>query len=267
MKKTLAVLILTFIPLFAKFNVVVSIEPEAEIVQSIGGKSLDSLDVMVKKGDSPHTYEPKPSQMRAITEANLYFAIGVEFEKSWLSKFKNQNKNLKIVDISEGVDKIDNNPHIWLSPKNLKVMAKNIYNSFVNLDKNSSLYKKNLDRYIESLDNLDKKIKDILKGVKKRAFLVFHPSWDYFARDYNLTQIAVEIDGKTPKPRDIIRVIKLAKKNGVSAIITQEEFSDKFAKVIAKELNIDIIKLSPLDRNISKSLLQISKVVAKNANR
>ena len=267
MKKIVFTLILTLIPLLAKFDIVVSIEPEAEIVRSIGGESLDSLEVMVKRGESPHTYEPKPSQMRAITKANLYFAIGVEFEKSWLSKFKNQNKNLKIVDISEGIERIDNNPHIWLSPKNLKVMAKNIYNSFIDLDKNSSIYKKNLDRYIESLDNLDRKIREILKGVKKRAFLVFHPSWDYFAKDYNLTQIAVEVNGKSPKPRDIIRVIKLAKKNGVSAIITQEEFSDKFAKVIAKELNIDIIKLSPLDRNISKSLLQISKVVAKNANR
>jgi len=84
-------------------------------------------------------------------------------------------------------------------------------------------------------------------------------------RDYNLTQMPVEIEWKVlPKPRDIIRVIKLAKKNGVSAIITQEEFSDRFAKIIANELNIDVVKLSPLDRDISKSLIQISKVIAKN---
>ena len=265
MKKIAFTLILTLIPLFAKFNIVVSIEPEIDIVQNIARESLNSLEIMVKKGQSPHTYEPKPSQMVNLSHANLYFAIGVEFEKSWLSKFKNQNENLKIVDISEGVERIDNNPHIWLSPNNLKIMAKNVADIFIEMDRGrGKIYRANLQKYIDSLDKLDKQIREILKDINRRAFLVFHPSWRYFAKEYNLTQIAVEIDGKSPKPRDIIEVIKLAKRNRVSAIITQEEFSDKFAKIIAKELNIDVVKLSPLDRNISKSLIEISRVVAKN---
>ncbi len=209
------------------------LEPEADIVENIAKGNLGSLEVMVKKGQSPHTYEPKPSQMVSLSSANLYFSVGVEFEKSWLPKFQAQNRDLRVIDISKGVEKIGNNPHIWLSPKSLRVMAENISNALIDLDGNrSSIYRADLKEYIDRVDSLDREIRDILKGVKKRAFLVFHPSWDYFARDYNLTQIAVEIDGKSPKPRDIIRVIKLAKKNGVSAIITQEEFSDRFAKII-----------------------------------
>ena len=265
MKKIILLQIITAGFILAEPNMVVSIEPEANIVQNIVKDNLGSLEVMVKKGQSPHTYEPKPSQMVSLSGADLYFSVGVEFENSWLPKFKAQNRNLNIIDISKGVEKIGGNPHIWLSPKSLKVMAENVSKALIDFDENQSeSYRANLKDYIEKLDNLDREIRELLKGVERRAFLVFHPSWDYFARDYNLTQIAVEIDGKSPKPRDIIRVIKLAKKNGVSAIITQEEFSDRFAKIIANELNIDVVKLSPLDRDISKSLIQISKVIAKN---
>ena len=97
MKKLILILLFTTLS-FSKSNIIVSILPQKIFVDKIGGNKVNTI-VMVEAGASPHNYEPKPSQMKEITRANLYLSIGVEFEKVWLEKFKNQNKTLMIKDI------------------------------------------------------------------------------------------------------------------------------------------------------------------------
>ena len=260
--------------LFAKVNVVVSIMPQVTFVKSIGGDRVD-VSLMVLAGDSPHTYEPKPSQMINISKADIYFSIGVEFEAIWLDKLKYQNRDMLLVDSSKGVKRefmIQNrqlsnrkkDPHIWTTPANVKIVAKNIYMALAKIDPQNQLYyRDNFDKYIEKLDGVDRQIRDILKSIKSGTnFIAFHPSWGYFAREYNLTQLSVEIEGKSPKFKDLIKLIKIAKKKEVKAIFTQPEFSDKSAKIIATELNIKVIKVSPLNQKWSKNLIQLAKAIA-----
>jgi len=90
---------------FAKTRAVVSIVPEQTFAQKIGGDHLDP-SVMVKPGDSPHTYEPKPSQMKEIARSDLYLAIGVEFGRVWLPRFKDLNPKLNVVDVTKGIHKL-----------------------------------------------------------------------------------------------------------------------------------------------------------------
>lgn len=104
MKKLLYSIILFGSLSFGETNVIVSIAPLKLFVDKIGGDRVDSR-VMVQAGASPHSYEPKVSQMRYISKADIYFDIGVEFEKVWLDKFKNQNRNLIISDTSKGIKK------------------------------------------------------------------------------------------------------------------------------------------------------------------
>ena len=266
MKKIVFLIILT-VQIFAKLNVIVSIQPEVEFVKKIGGDRVD-IDLMVEAGNSPHTYEPKVYQMKKLSRADLYFAIGVEFEKSWLDRFKNQNRKLKIFDLSKDINRTFNNreldPHIWTTPLNVKIIAKNIYKALSTLDKNgTTYYKQNLDNYLKELDRLDSKIRDILKDIpKESSFMVFHPAWGYFARDYGLKELAVEINGKEPKPRELIRVINEAKRAKVKAIFTQPEFSDKSAKIIADTLKIRVIKASPLAKNLADNLLNLARAIA-----
>lgn len=94
--------------------------------------------------------------------------------------------------------------------------------------------------------------------------MVFHPSWGYFAHKYGLEQLPVEIEGKSPKPKALIQLIQKARKEKVSAIFTQPEFSDEVAKVMAKELHIEVIKVSPLAKNWSKNLIKIANAIAGN---
>ncbi|NOZ91146.1 MAG: zinc ABC transporter solute-binding protein [Epsilonproteobacteria bacterium] len=245
---------------FAKVDVAVSIQPEVEFVNKIGGDKVETT-LMVEAGKSPHTYEPKPSQMRAISKADLYLAIGVEFENVWLDRFKDQNPDLRVFDISKDINKSKSDPHIWVNPINVKQIAKNIYQALSTIDSNNTqYYKNNLDNYLVELDKLDQNITQILKDVPKgSSVMVFHPAWGYFLTQYGLKQLSIEIEGKSPKPRELIEIIKKAKKENIKAIFTQPEFSDKSAKIIAKELGIKVIKASPLAKDWADNLLMLAR--------
>jgi len=284
MKKITLLLLILSTYIFSNINAVVSIVPEQTFLRAIGGDKVN-ITLMVQAGDSPHTYEPKPSQMLSVAKADLYLAIDVEFEHVWLSKFQSLNSKMLIADIAEGVEKMamahehhaedthtsdeghhheGEDPHIWTSPDNVKVIAKNIYKALVKVDKeNEDYYHHNLDAFLTKIEQTDVKIKKTLSALKgSRTFMVFHPSWGYFAKAYELKQIAVEVEGKSPKPRELVMLLKEAKEEKVTAIFTQPEFSDSSAKIIAKELHIPVVKVSPLAPNWSDNLINIAKAIA-----
>ena len=239
-----------------------SVLPQQVFVKAIGGNKVN-ISLMVKQGSSPHTYEPKPSQMKNISKADIYFKIGIEFEKAWIPRFKNQNQNMQVIDSTKNIKKYSNDPHIWTSPKNMKIVAKNIYDVLIKIDKkNQSYYKNNYDNFILNIQNTDNQIKKILKNVPKGTkFMVFHPAWGYFARDYGLTQLPIEVEGKSPKPRQIALIINKARKENIKIILTAPEFSTKVANSIANELNIRVIKITPLNPNWSQNLINLAKVI------
>ncbi len=285
MKKTLFILLFLNTFILANMNVVVSILPEQTFVKAIGGDKVN-VALMVLPGNSPHTYEPKPSQMKEIAKASLYFAIGVEFEKVWLPKFRTLNSTMQVVDLSSGIEKREivahhhyelnehhndvheadesKDPHIWTDPKNVRKIAQNIFEALSKSDpKSSDDYKKNLESFLSKVDATDKEIRTLLSDTSKGTkFMVFHPSWGYFAHAYGLEQLAVEISGKSPKPKEMIVLIKEARAEKVKAIFTQPEFSDAMAKVMAKELHIEVIKVSPLAADWSANLLKIAHAIA-----
>ncbi|NCB10674.1 MAG: zinc ABC transporter substrate-binding protein [Erysipelotrichia bacterium] len=274
----------------AQTNIVVSIAPQKTFVEKIGGEKV-KVSTMVKAGSDPHTYEPKPSQMKDISNANIYFPIGLEFEKAWLDKFASQNKNMKFIDMTKGVEYIEmqehhhhdedehehheaNNheeehnkdPHVWVSPSIVKIMAKNIYDALVEIDSlNKDYFEKNYLNFIEEINQTDKKIKEILSVLPENSkFMVFHPSWGYFAKEYNLIQIPIEVEGKEPKPKVLQKIIDEAKEENVKAIFTQAEFSDKSAKTIASQLKIKVLKETPLAKNWSENLIKMATTIANN---
>ena len=155
-------------------------------------------------------------------------------------------------------------PHIWTSPENVKILAKNILSYLVEIDiNNKKYYQKNYEIFINSLNDTDIKIKEILKDTTSGAkFMVFHPAWGYFAKQYSLIQVPIEIEGKEPKPKDIIKLIKEAKELNIKAILTAPEFSNNIAKQIAKELNIKVVKIGTLNPKWSDNLLNLAKIIS-----
>jgi len=245
MKKIIISLIIVTTISFAKLNTIVSILPQQTFLKAIGGDKIN-ITLMVKPGNSPHTYEPKPSQMIQIHKANIYFTIGVEFEKVWLPKFKSQNQDMIIVNSEKGIEKLSiQSTH---KHKNTEVLDPHIWTNPLNLLK---------------IDNTNNTIENILKDSKNSKFMVFHPSWQYFAKKYNLIQLPIELAGKKPKPKELINLIKIAKKEGVKVIFVSPEFSNKLAFIIASELNIEVKKVSPLNPQWSKNLVDLAKSISK----
>jgi len=272
-KSILLFVLIISINLSAKLTAVVSIEPQVTFLKQIA-KDKINIELMVKNGASIHNYSPKPSQMKNITKARLYFAIGVEFENIWINKFKQINKNMTIIHTDKNIkkltmiehhhnDEISNDPHIWTSPTNVKIIVKNMLNALIIYDKgNKSFYINNYNKFINKIDNTNNKIKNILKQIpSKTKFMVFHPSWGYFAKEYNLKEIALEKEGKEPGLKYVMRLINTAKEKNIKIILTSPEFSQKSAKFIANKIGGKVISFSPLKYNIFENLLEVSKIL------
>ena len=244
-----------------KIGVVVTILPQAEFVERIGGDKV-KVTVMVPPGASPHTYEPTPSQLKEVSNAKMYAKVGsgIEFELAWMDKILSVNKKMLVVDCSKGIELIDNDPHIWLSPKNAKIMVENIYQGLVQVDPaNQEYYARNKEKYLQELDKLDNEIARALSGRENRKIMVYHPAWTYFAREYGLEQIPIEKEGKEPTPQGIASLIRQARENNITVIFASPQFSTKTADVIAKEIDGRVVLISPLEKNYLENMRKVAK--------
>ncbi|MBN2687407.1 MAG: zinc ABC transporter substrate-binding protein [Deltaproteobacteria bacterium] len=244
-------------------KVFVSILPQAYFVERIGGDAVD-VDVLVGPGHEPATYEPTPKQMARMGHAQVYFRIGTPFEEGFIGKLGKIFKGLLIVDTRKGVPlryfesssgKEIPDPHIWLDPKRGKIQAETIYRTLREIDPvHEEMYKRNLRAFNEDLDAVDGKIAHALDPLRGRSIYVFHPAFGYFCDSYGLKQIAVEVEGKEPSPKQLSRLIDRAKKEGVKVIFVQPEFSGKNARVIARAIGGAVVPMDPLARDYLNNL-------------
>jgi len=257
--------------------VFVSILPQKYFLEKIGGPYV-SVSVMVAPGANPATYEPLPSQMAAVARARAYFAIGVPFEAAWLPRIRAANPELAIIHTDHGIEKKPINrdqkrlaarrgifdPHIWLSPRLVAVQARTIADSLVKLDPaHGPEYKARLDAFIHEIKKTDAKISKLLAHVHRPAvFMVFHPCWGYFADDFGLRQVAVEKEGKSPKPEALKKLIEFAKNRKIRAILVQPQFPVRTAKIIASAIHGKIIFADPLAYDWTDNLLKVSRAIA-----
>ncbi len=274
--------------LVAQVHIAVSIVPEATFVRKIAGDLAD-VTVMVPPGASPASYEPKPSQMRAIANADLYFAIGVPFERAWLPRFARQNRRMRIVDVTEGIQKVPMashhhhhdlhhnhdhtqhstlntqhslDPHVWLAPPLVKRIARNIVDALVQADPaHKTAYRRNLEAFELEIDATDRRLRTILAPCKGQAMMVFHPSWGYFARTYGLRQIPIEIEGKEPKAKELAHLIHEAKEEGVRSLFVQPQFSQRAARIIAEAIGATLVIADPMASDWSENLIDVAQKV------
>lgn len=258
----------------------VSILPQKYFIEQLAG-DLVEVNVMIPPGASPATYEPTVSQLGRLNRSKLYLRIGyVGFEKSWMDRISSVNPDMKIVDLSVGVDviledseEVDGteddhhghshygvDPHIWMSAVNARIIAHNIYNELVLLfpDQKESLQQR-LSHFSLSLDTLHQAIINELEGVENRKFMIYHPALTYYARDYGLEQFSLEIEGKTPSPAHMKRMIDLAAQHQISKILIQNQFDRKNAEVLAKETGSQVIPFDPLDLRWGEQMRYIAE--------
>ncbi len=252
----------------------VSILPQKYFVEKIAGDHFE-INVLIPPGASPATYDPTPGQIIELAKSMMYFKIGhIEFEKNWLDKISLEYPQLNIIDNSIGLELIKNQyhdqdhghqhgfiePHTWMSPENVRIMVSSIYEAILILDKkNESFYTKNYRQFLSEIDALDQELSTRLKNIKSRSFIIYHPALTYFAEAYNLNQISIETEGKSPSAFHIKEIIDLAKSSDIKIVFIQKQFDQEKAKTIASEIGGYVIGIDPLDYNWDSQLRTIAK--------
>jgi len=284
----LVLFILPTAPLFAEEQMIVavSVPPQRYFVEKIGGQHV-SVIVIGSGSGCPESYEPRPQQMAEISRARIYFAIGFPFEDVWLPKFSTTNPGMIICHTDEGIKKIPLaghvesdvkldtekmtpsagshahgmfDPHIWLSPSLVRIQAQNITKALKKADPaNADYYQKNLEKFDGEITALDMELRKNFGDMKPgKSFLVFHPSWGYFAAEYGLKQVPFEHEDREPSPREMMKLVIFAREKGLKVIFVQPQMSPKVIDTFAKEIGGQTVLIDPLAENWAENLKSVA---------
>lgn len=278
--KKLVLLSLFCVFLYSKPTISVSVAPQAFFIEKIANDTLN-INVLMPQNVDEHLFELKPTTMRELEKSDIYFTIGLEFEKIFNEKFRqnfpklhfvNSQENISLMAMKEPDSQKDENSqknsldiHTWLDPVLVQTMAVTMFKALSEqYPQHKELYEKNLNAFLAELDSLNLQISSKFDTIKNRKFIVYHPSWGYFARRYDLEQIPVEIEGKEPKPKELKKLIQEAKKENIKVIFVQPGFPENAAKALSKELKARIVVINHLARAWESELLKSVDELAKN---
>jgi zinc transport system substrate-binding protein len=275
-------------------RVAVSILPQGYFVERIGGQRV-RVHVLVLPGRSPATYAPTPSQISNLAKSHVYFRIGVPFENLLLPRMDGIASNLRVVDTRKGIklrkmiaghhdhdegkdvhrppmatddpgqDHHDQgyDPHIWLDPNLVKKQAATICETLMAIDPDgAAIYRSNLDHFVADLEALHQRMQKILKPFANENLYVFHPSFGYLADAYGFRQRPIEVEGKSPKGKDLYQFIQMAKQSKARTIFVQPQFDQQAAMKIAKAIQGRVIPLNPLAENYIENMEHIALIIA-----
>lgn len=264
---------------------VVSVEPQRVLLQEIVG-DCHTVSTLLSNGANPESFEPTVRTRMAVDAAPVFFATGLlPFENSLRQSLSDK---VTVVDCSEGIEKIygthghehyhgegedadhgahgdadhgddhdghghadlEADPHIWVSVRNARVIARSMLQAMQKLEpENAGYYAKNFERLDARLDSLDKAYSAAFAALpaSQRAFAVWHPSLSYFARDYGLEQIAVGFENKEKSPRHIAGVVEQAKAHGVRVLFYQAETDSRQASTLNDAMGTQMVTLNLMD--------------------
>ncbi|MDD4778146.1 MAG: zinc ABC transporter substrate-binding protein [Fermentimonas sp.] len=260
----------------------VTIEPQRYFLEQIVGDAY-RINTLVPPGTSPETYEPAPSVMLDMAKSKIYFKVGdLGFERVWSQRLAENNPDVKIVDCSEGIELMEGHlhnhsdnsgdnhshesmdPHVWSSPRAVKIFAKNIFDALISEDPgNEDKFRENFERFTAKVDSTDMLISNLLENSQVRSFIIFHPALSYFANDYNLNQYSIEFEGKNPSLSQIRDLVDIARKENINTLFIQKGFDKKNAEVIASEAGAEIFEIDPLSYNWDEELIRIAEILAR----
>jgi zinc transport system substrate-binding protein len=251
-------------------------------VERVGGDRVRTA-VLVGAGQDPHTYDPTPRQMAEVARARIYFRVGIDFEDAWLGRLLGTNPGLRVVDQRQGIPlrTLDDHghpganghqdhhhagqpdPHIWTSPALAKRMAAQIRDELAHLDpEGATAFAAGYARLTTDLDDLDARIRSLLAAAPGRRFMVFHPSWGYFADAYGLEQIAIEQGGKEPGARALARLVDRARAARIGVIFVEPQDSPAPAQAVARAVGATVVTVDALAEDYTENLRRVAAALA-----
>ncbi len=281
-------LLLRLLPLFAlpaygatsPLPVAVSVLPQKYLLERIGGRWV-TVSSLVSGGKDPHTFEPTPAQVAQLAKAQLYVATGMSFETSWLGKLQ-RSQGTRVVDMRAGIRLRQqeamlelghdhdahghggNDPHVWTSPANLRLIAATLERELARSlpPASHAELRQNKAALLRDIDRSEQKIRASLAQSTVKRFMVFHPSWGYFADAFGLQQLPIEYEGKEPGPRTLAQIIAIGQREQVKVVFVQPQFSARAAGNIARGLNARVETLDDLAENVLANLETAAAAIA-----
>ena len=247
----------------AKNILTVTAEPYRFLVEAVAGDAWQ-VRTIVPKGGNPETFDPTPRDMLSMSGSRAYFMVGgLGFENMWKKDIMEIHSSIKIVDTSMGISRSDSDPHLWTSPDNMSVIARNVCDVLCNLDNvNAVAYRNRLNTFNLMLQRTDSIIHKQLQLCEHKSFLIYHPTLTYFANRYGLEQIVIEHEGKEASISHLRSVIDEAKAKGVKKVLVQAEFDIENSKVIAEEIGADVYAIDPLNYDWQGQMLHIANILS-----
>lgn len=254
-------------------TIFVTITPLRSLVEEITCGDFD-VEVLVPDGASPETYEPTARQLTALNDAQRVFTVGlINFEQMLIANLREE----QVVDLSAGIDLMEGScshghkhhshgidPHTWTSPRALKSVVRTIERAIMADYPDSTKYREAATELIARIEALDNHCKEQIERSGIEAILIYHPAYTYYARDYGISQIAIEHDGKEPSPRQLTKIIATARDNDIRTILLQPQYSPDKVRAIAEECNAEIVVTNPLSEDILAEIERVTAIICRS---
>ena len=264
--------------------VFVSIPPQAWLVKRLAGDAAD-VQTLLAAGANPHTYEPTAQQLKKLSGAALYLTVGMPFEVPLAARAAKLNAALAVAPMDTGIAKrgghahdhghdhgspghvcaadAGGDPHIWLAPNLMCAMASNTVAALERiLPEQREKFSANLEKTLAEIRVTDNAVRGRLDGLTVRTWVVYHPSWSYFAEAYGLTLLAVEEDGKSPSAKHLAGVIRQAQSAGVRTVFTEPQYDKRPVQTLAKQLGARMAVIDPLAKNWPAMMRDVAEKLA-----
>lgn len=267
----------------------VSIEPQRYLLERIAGDQWN-VNVLLDKGADPESFNPSMSAIAGAMNSKAFFRIGnMPFEDQLTDRITEGEKNVKIVDSSNGIEMIVGthcchdhhghddsdsqdldsgvDPHVWSSVRNAMTIADNMLKAMVELDnENADIYRSNHAKLKAELQALDDEISLKLSQSRGRSFLVWHPSLSYFARDYELEQISLGAENKESSVADFREKIDLAKAHNVGVFLIQPEYDQQRSKEVADQASAKVATVNLLSYDWVDEMRNVADAIVESEN-
>ena len=250
-------------------TVTVTISPYKYFVDQITKGKVD-VNVMVSNGNNPETYEPYAQQMMELSKSALYLKVGsIGFEQTWMKKLQDNAPDMKVIDTSVGIKPAKTpggniDPHVWMSCSNARIIASNILKALCELEpKNKAFFEKNYQSLLSIIDKRDSTIKENFKKDPDlvRKFVIYHPILTYFARDYQLEQLAIEEEGREPSASQLKSLIERARKEKIKFCLIQAEFANRNTTTFINESHTKPMDINPLQGDWNRAMQEAAAAV------
>lgn len=250
--------------------VLVTLSPFKVFLEQIVGDKVE-VEVLVPPASDPHTYNPTPRQVERVGRAEIWFRMGETAERPVLNAM---GKKLPSVDLRKNLNMITDpaarcpccgaeDLHIWMSARNAQVISRTMADTMISLHPEwSEEIEANLAEWEETLQALDREIEEILVKRCSQMLLASHPDFAYFARDYGLEQVTIEVEGKEPTPQQLMRTMERAKAAGVHVVIVEPQRSRRGADRLSKELQIPVVVIDPFGDDYTGTLRHLAQVLS-----